>query len=417
VQLRYNFRLYPTPSQVCDLARAFGSARVVFNDGLALRRRLHAEGLPYLPDVELQRRIITEAKRTEERAWLSEVSSVVLVQALGDLHTAYRNFFNSITGKRKGPKVREPRFRSRKDNRQAIRFARNGFSLRPNGRLYLAKIGEIAVRWSRDLPSPPSSVTVVKDASGRYFASFVVQTDPAADLERFPAGDAYAEAGIDLGLTHFAVRDNGEKIDAPKFLRKAERRLKKLQQSLTRKQRGSNNRKKAVVKVAKAHARVADARRDFHHKLSTQIIAENQGVYVEDLAVVGLGRTRLAKSVHDAGWSSFVNMLEYKAARYGRTFAKVDRWAPTSQVCSACGVKDGPKPLNVREWTCGACGAYHDRDVNAARNILHLGQKVAAGRAETLNACGAQVRPGAIPAPRSEAGTRRSDRAVLDATR
>lgn len=412
MQLRYNFRLDPTPGQIRDLAKAFGCARVAFNDGLALRRRLHAEGLPYLPDVELQRRIITEAKRTDERAWLSEVSSVVLIQALGDLHTAYRNFFNSISGKRKGPKVREPRFRSRKDNRQAIRFTRNGFKLSSNGRLYLAKIGQVAVRWSRDLPSEPSSVTVVKDASGRYFASFVVQTDPAADAERFCGADTYTETGIDLGLTHFVVRDNGEKIDAPKFLRKAERRLRKLQQSLARKQKGSNNRKKAVIKVAKAHARVADSRRDFHHKLSTRIIAENQGVYVEDLAVVGLGRTRLAKSVHDAGWSAFVSMLEYKAARYGRTFAKVDRWVPTSQVCSACGVKDGPKPLNVREWTCGACGTHHDRDVNAAKNILSLGQKVAAGRAETENACGARVRPGAIPAPRSEAGTHRGDRTL-----
>lgn len=413
MQLRYNFRLDPTPGQVRDLAKAFGCARVVFNDGLALRRRLHAEGPPYLSDAELQRRIITEAKQTDERAFLSEVSSVVLVQAAGDLHTAYRNFFNSISNKRKGPKVGEPRFRSRKDSRQAIRFSRAArFKVTSGGKLRLPKIGEVGVRWSRDLPSDPSSVTIIKDTSGRYFASFVVQTDPAADAERFPSGDTYAETGIDLGLTHFAVRDNGEKIDAPRFLRKAERRLKKLQQSLSRKQKGSNNRAKARVKVAKAHAKVADSRRDFHHKLSTTLIRENQAVYVEDLAVAGLGRTRLAKSVHDAGWSQFVRMLEYKAARYGRTFAKVDRWAPTSQVCSACGVKDGPKPLNVREWGCAACGAHHDRDVNAARNILTLGKAVAAGRAETENACGAQVRPGLVPAPRSEAGTYPGDRTL-----
>jgi putative transposase len=163
------------------------------------------------------------------------------------------------------------------------------------------------------------------------------------------------------------------------------------------------------VKVAKAHAKVVDSRRDFHHKLSTTLIRENQAVYAEDLAVAGLGRTRLAKSVHDAGWSGFVNMLEYKAVRYGRTFTKIDRWAPTSQSCSACGVKDGPKPLNVRDWECAACGAVHDRDVNAAKNILMLGKKVAAGRAETLNACGARVRPGLVPAPRGEAGSRRGD--------
>ena len=409
MQLRYNFRLDPTPGQVRDLARTFGSARVVFNDGLALRRRMHADGLPYLSDGELQRRVITEAKRTDERAWLSETSSVVLVQALGDLHTAYRNFFASVTGKRKGPKVAEPRFRSRKDNRQAIRFTRNGFSLRSNGTLYLAKIGEVAVRWSRNLPSVPSSVSVVKDASGRYFASFVVVTDDADDLKRFP--DVEPQVGIDLGLTSFAVLSDGTIVDNPRFLRKTERRLKKAQQSVARKVKGSNNRGKAVLEVAKAHARVADTRRDFHHELSTTIVRDNQAVYVEDLCVKGLARTRLAKSVHDAGWSAFVNMLEYKATRYGRTFAKVDRWAPTSQVCSACGVKDGPKPLNVREWTCTACGARHDRDLNAAINIRNLGQKVAAGRAETRNARGAQVRPGAIPAPRGEAGTPRGDRA------
>jgi len=409
VQLRYNFRLDPTPGQVRDLARAFGCARVVFNDGLATRRAARTAGAPYPKTGNLMKLLITEAKKTPDRAWLGEVSNAVLQQSLRDLDVAYKNLFDSISGKRKGPKMREPRFRSRKDNRQAIRFVRNRFKLRPNGSLHLAKIGEVAVRWSRELPSDPSSVTVVKDASGRYFASFVVQTDPDADLARLPTGDTYAETGIDLGLTHFAVRDNGEKIDAPRFLRKAERRLKKLQQSLARKQKGSNNRKKAVVKVARAHARVADSRRDFHHKLSTTLIRENQAVYVEDLSVAGLGRTRLAKSVHDAGWSSFVNMLEYKAARYGRTFAKVDRWAPTSQVCSACGVKDGLKPLNVREWTCAACGAHHDRDVNAAKNILALGKAVAAGRAETQNACGAQVRPGLVPAPRSEAGTRRGD--------
>src|SRR5690606_9702869 len=152
--------------------------------------------------------------------------------------------------------------------------------------------------------------------------------------------------------------------------------------------KGSNNRKKAVARGARAHARVADARRDFAHKLSTRIIRENQAVVVEDLSVKGLARTRLAKSVHDAGWSAFVNMLEYKAARYGRTLVKVDRWVPSSQLCSACGFLQDAMPLNARTWTC-ACGAVHDRDVNAARNIL------AAGRAERLNACGGTVRPAA----------------------
>lgn len=383
MQLRYNFRLYPTPGQRMALARAFGCARVVFNDGLRIRQEAFKAGLPYIKDADLQKQVITEARKTPERAWLSEVSSVVLVQSLRDLHTAYRAFFSSITGRRKGPKVAPPKFKSRKDARQAIRLTRNGFTIRPNGRLYLAKIGDIRVRWSRELPSTPSSVTVIKDSAGRYFASFVVEVDDK------PLPETTCEVGIDLGLTHFAVLSNGKKIASPKFLRRAERRLRKAQKALSRKQKGSNNRKKAAARVAKLHARVADARRDHHHKLSTAIIRENQAVFVEDLNVEGLGRTRLAKSVYDAGWSQFVAMLEYKAARYGRTFARIDRFAPTSQVCSACGALDGPKPLHVRSWTCKECGTVHDRDVNAARNIL------AAGRAERLNACGGTVRPAA----------------------
>ncbi len=398
VQLRYNYRLYPGPGQARALARAFGCARVVFNDALAVRQDAHAAGQPYLTDADLSARL-TKAKAAPERAWLGEVSAVVLQQALADLNAGYRNFFASVTGKRKGPRVAPPRFRSRKDRRQAIRFTANArFRVLPDGRLRLPKVGDVEVRWSRDLPSAPSSVTVIRDAAGRYFASFVVEA--GAD----PLPESAAEVGIDLGLTHFAVLSDGRKVTSPKFLRRAERKLRRLQKSLSRKAKGSKNREKARVRVARAHAKVADTRRDFHHQVSTAIIRDNQAVYVEDLAVSGLARTRLAKSVHDAGWSAFTSMLEYKAARYGRVFARIGRWEPTSQVCSACGVKDGPKPLSVRTWTCAACGTVHDRDVNAARNVLRIGQ-VAAGRAETLNACGGQVRPGFVPAPAGETGT------------
>ncbi len=395
VQLRYNYRVYPTLDQQQALARTFGCARVVFNDGLRLRQQAREAGEKYVSDGELSKRVITQAKDTPERAWLSEVSSVVLQQALADLNVAYRNLFTSITGKRNGRKVAPPRFRSRKDNRQAIRFTKNArFKVCDNGRLRLPKIGDLSVRWSRDLPAEPSSVTVIRDAAGRYFASFVVQT---AEDETLPLAES--EVGIDLGLTHFAVLSDGTKVAAPKFLRRAARKLKRLQQDLSRKQRGSQNRKKAVVKVARAHARVADTRRDWQHKLSTAIIRDNQAVYVEDLCVVGLGRTKLAKSVHDAGWASFTGMLEYKAARYGRTFGRVDRFFPSTRMCSDCGRTNDKMALNVRSWTC-PCGSTHDRDVNAAMNVL------AAGRAESLNACGAQVRPALVPAPREEAGIR-----------
>jgi IS605 OrfB family transposase len=313
-------------------------------------------------------------------------------QALADLTAAYRNFFASAARTRKGPRVAPPRFRSRKDRRQAIRFTRNArFTVTAGGKLRLPKIGDVPVRWSREPPSAPSSVTVIKDAAGRYFA---VQ---AADDPLPGAGN---EVGIDLGLTHFAVLSDGRKIASPRFLRRAERRLRKAQRNLSRKTPGSSNRGKARLRVAQVHARVADARRDWLHKESARIIRDSQAVYVEDLCVAGLARTRLARSVHDAGWSAFVRMLEYKAARHGRTFARTGRWEPTSQVCSACGARDGPKPLGVRTWTCAACGAVHDRDVNAARNILAL------GRRERLNACGGGVRPGLAPAAASETGTR-----------
>lgn len=395
MQLRYNFRIYPSPGQRQALAKAFGCARTVFNDGLRMRQEAHEQGLPYVSDGELSKQVITQAKKTSERSWLGDVSTVVLQQALADLNAAYRNFFASVTGKRKGPKVAPPRYRSRKDSRQAIRFTKNAkFKVTAGGKLRLQKIGDVAVRWSRGLPSEPSSVAVIKDAAGRYFASFVVETTDRA-LPGVPG-----EIGIDLGLTHFAVMSDGRKVANPRFLRRAERRLRKAQKALSRKENGSANRQKAKLKVAKRYARVADARRDWAHKLSIQIVRDNQAVYVESLPVSGLVRTRLGKSVRDAGWSRFVTMLEYKAKRYGRTFAKIDRFFPSSKLCSACGALAESMPLNVRSWTC-PCGAVHDRDVNAAINIL------AAGRAERLNACGDQVRPPLAGAQVSEAGSRR----------
>lgn len=316
---------------------------------------------------------------------------MVLQQSLRDLDTAYRNFFAGLKGER--PRMGAPRFKSRKDHRQAVRFTANAkWKITPGGDLALPKIGDVPVRWSRALPSVPSTVTVVMDAAGRYFASFVVETDPA------PLPEVEPVVGIDLGVGHFAVLSDGTKIDAPRFLRRAEKKLKKAQRNLSRKAQGSNNGDKARVKVARAHARVADARREFHHQLSTKVIRENQAVAVEDLAVKGLARTRLAKSVHDAGWAAFVAMLEYKAALYGRTFIRIGRFEPTSQVCCVCGARDGPKPLHVRVWECRGCGTVLDRDINAAVNIAK-----AAGLA--VSACGAQVGPVRVPAQREEAGT------------
>ncbi|WP_460625187.1 RNA-guided endonuclease TnpB family protein, partial [Kitasatospora kifunensis] len=227
-------------------------------------------------------------------------------------------------------------FKSRKDNRQSIRFSRNGFRIRGNGKLNLAKIGDVRVKWSRKLPADPSSVTIILDPAGRYHASFVVDVEP----DVLPELDA--EVGIDLGLTTYAVLSDGTVVDNPRFLRKAEKKLKAAQRELSRKAKGSKNRAKARVKVARAHARVADTRKDWLHKQTTRIVRENQAIYLEDLNVRGLGRGRLAKSVHDAAWSTFRRMLEEKAARYGRHVGIVHRAFPSSQLCSACGHRDGP---------------------------------------------------------------------------
>jgi putative transposase len=392
VLVRYRYRLCPSPGQRQCLARVFGCARVVYNDCLRLREECHAAG-EGVSAAGVQRRVITLAKLTPERAWLAAAPSVALVQACNDARRAYRNWFDSLSGHRKGRRIGRPRFRSKR-GRQSIRLTRNGFSLRGR-RLYVAKVGEIKVRWSRPLPSAPSSVTVIREPDGRYYASFVVDRPPA------PLPLCEREVGVDVGLDRLAVTSGGEIIANPRFLHAKQRRLAKAQRALSRKQKGSVNRVKARRRVAVLHRKVRETRLDHAHKTARWLVRDNQAVYAEDLAVSGLARTWLAKSVHDAGWGQLLRLLAEKAQHYGRGFYQVGRFVPTSQMCSACGAIDGPKPLGVRIWKCAACGAVHDRDVNAARNIL------AAGRAERLNACGGDVRPPAVVAVAGEAGTHR----------
>jgi putative transposase len=392
VQVRYRYRIYPGPGQQQALARVFGCARVVYNDCVRLRDACQAAG-EKISDTEVQRRVITLAKLTPERSWLGEVASVALVQACQDARRAYSNWFDSLRGRRKGPKIGHPEPR-RKHGRQSIRLTRNGFALHGR-RLYVAKVGDIRVEWSRVLPSVPSSVTVIKEADGRYYASFVVERAAT------PLPACGREVGIDLGLVSLAVTSGGEVIPHPRLLRTAQRRLRKAQRVLSRRQKGSASRARARRRVAVLHRTVREMRLDHAHKTALRLVRDNQAVCAEDLAVSGLMRTRLARSVADAGWSQLMRCIEEKAAQYGRTFARIGRFEPTSQVCSACGVKDGPKPLSVRIWTCAACGTVHDRDVNAARNIL------AAGRADKSNACEAGARPHQV-AVGAEAGTHRS---------
>ena len=392
MQVRYRYRIYPSPGQRQALARAFGCARVVYNDCVRLRDECHARG-EKISDTGVQRRVVTLAKRAPERAWLAEVASVVLVQACQDARRAYRNWHDSMSGQRKGRKIGHPVFR-RKHGRQSIRLTSNGFALRGE-RLYVAKVGEVRVRWSRALPAMPSSVTVIGEPDGRYYASFVVERAPA------PLPACGREVGIDVGLDRLAVTSDGEIIANPRFLRSKQRQLARAQRSLARKQKGSANRAKARRRVAVAHRKVREARRDHAHKTALRLVRDNQAVYAEDLSITGLARTRLARSVHDAGWGQLLRLIGEKAGHYGREFHQIGRFVPTSQLCSACGANDGPKPLSVRAWQCVTCGAIHDRDVNAARNIL------AAGRADRLNACGGSIRPPAMAAAPGEAGTHR----------
>jgi putative transposase len=286
MQVRYRYRLYPTPAQQQALARAFGCARVVYNDCLRVREECHARG-EKISDAEVQHRVITLAKLTPERAWLRDVSSVALVQACQDARRAYGNWFDSLSGSRKGRKAGHPRFR-RKHGRRSIRLTRNGFALHGE-RLYVAKVGDITVKWSRELPSVPSSVTVIRDPDGRFYASFVVEREPST----LPACDR--ETGIDVGLANLVITSDGDVIANPRFLRSAERRLAVAQRALARKQNGSANREKARHRVAVVHRKVRETRLDHHHKTALKLVRDNQAVYAEDITVAGLARTRFAK--------------------------------------------------------------------------------------------------------------------------
>lgn len=388
---RYRFRLYPHPHQQVALARAFGCARVVWNDALAKSRELYAAGQKTSYPV-LAKLCITQAKQTPGRQWLAEPSNVVLQQSVRDLDQAYRNWWASLKGKRKGAKVKPPRFKKRR-GAQSVRFMSHVFRTGERT-LTLSKIGPVPIEWSRDLPSDPSSVTVIRDASGRFFASFVVEVEPTP----LPANGK--AVGIDLGLASLAVTSDGEKLAPPKFLRSALKRLRRLQRNLKNKQRGSNRLAIARRKVAKLHAKVGDRRLDYLHQLSTRLIRENQTVVMEDLNVSGMLKNRkLARSIADAGWRQLRILLESKAEQYGREVVVINRWLPTSQVCSTCGHHDGKKDLSIREWQCPSCGTVHDRDINAALNIL------AAGLAESRNGRGATHQSTALVAAGCEAPT------------
>lgn len=358
---RYQYRIYPTPGQRIALAQLFGCVRVVWNDALALCRQ--SEKLP--TDGDLKRICVKEAKKTSQREWLGLVSAVPLQQSIGDLKVAFDNFFKSKKGRRKGKKVGRPRFK-KKTNRQSARFTSNAFSFKGE-KVYLAKIGNLKVKWSRPLPSEPTSVTAIKDASGRYFLSFVVEVEPEIKPAPNPS------IGIDLGLKTFASCSNKEKIDSPDYGH-LYRKLKRYQRRLAKREKGSKRRDRMRRQVARLNARIRDKRKDFLHKLSTKVVNENQVTVLEDLNVGGMLKNRkLSRAISQAGWYEFRTMCESKADKYGREFRVISRWEPTSQVCSECGYRWGKLDLSIRTVVCVNCGTEHDRDDNASINIERVG--------------------------------------------
>ena len=314
---------------------------------------------------ELQKIVITQAKKTHERAWLSEVSNIPLQQSVADLEVAFKNFIDSRKGRRKGSKIGYPKFKKR-TSAQSARFRIGGFSIKGNG-VYLAKIGIVQPIGSRELPSEPSSVTVIKDCANRYFLSFVVEVQPIQI-------DAKNQSvGIDLGIKTFAVMSNGQKAVSPCY-KALDRKIRKLQKKLARQQKDSRRRNKTRIQIAKQHNRIADTRKDFLHKLSTKIVSENETIVLEDLNVSGMVKNRkLARAISRAGWREFRVRVEAKSEKYGREFVVISRWEPTSQICSDCGFKWGKIDLSVRSILCLGCGIEQDRDDNASKNIEMVG--------------------------------------------
>ncbi len=365
----YKYRFYPTEEQKIILAQTFGCCRFIYNWGLSTRKTAyfqHGQSL-YYNDLAAMLPALKQ-----EYPWLREVSAVPLQQALRHLDAAYTNFFEG--------RAEYPTFK-KKRNEQSATYASNAFTWDGQS-LTLAKMTEpLDIRLHRTLPKgcKPSSVTITKDCANRYFVSILVEDD----IKPLPVVNKMV--GLDLGIKSMVALSTGEQVGNPKYFAKDERKLAKAQRRHARKKKGSKNRQKARLKVAKIHARIADRRRDYQHKLSTRIVHENQVMCVESLAVKNMVKNpKLAKAISDVGWGEFVRQLDYKARWYGRTLVKIDQWYPSSKTCHACKHVVDSLPLDIREWVCPACGTVHDRDINAALNILAEGLSVAA--------CGGNVR-------------------------
>lgn len=369
----FKYRFYPTSEQETLLRRTLGCVRLVYNRVLAFRTEAwyqKQERVGYSQSSAM----LTEWKREDDLSFLNEVSCVPLQQGLRHLQAAFTNFF---AGRSSYPNFKKKR------NGGSAEFTKSAFRYR-DGQIYLAKSPiALPIRWSRQLPkgSEPSTITVKLEPSGRWTVSLLVDDQT---IQPLPPIDKVV--GLDAGITSLITTSDGEKIANPKHFAKGFKRLRKAQKALSRKQKGSRNRDKARLKVARVHAQIKDSRQDFLHKITTRLVRENQTIVAESLAVKNMVKNwKLAKSISDAGWGEIVRQLAYKALWYGRNFIQLDRWFPGSKLCSNCGHKVDSLPLNVREWDCPKCKAHHDRDVNAAINHKAAGQAVLV--------CGATVRP------------------------
>jgi putative transposase len=389
VRTAYRCRAYPDEGQQTALNRTFGCVRVVWNRTLAERHRrwqAHRTGMSYAASD----RALTAMKKDPDLAFLSAVSSVPLQQALRHQHQAFRAFF--------AKRARYPRFKSRR-SRQSAHYTRSAFTLR-GGELRLAKMSApLRFTWSwpdADVTAlDPAMVIMAREPDGRWYVTFTIDTDDPEPL--LPAGHV---VGVDLGVKDFAVASDGQRIANPRHLERKARALARYQRRMARCQNGSANRAKAAAKVARAHRKVRNARADFLHRASTRLVRENDMIVIEDLNVAGMVRNRhLARAISGCGWGEFRRQLAYKCQRYGRRLVVIDRWYPSSKTCSACGHPLAELSLGTRHWTCPSCGARHDRDVNAAKNILAAGRAVARG--SPGDACGADVRHSGIPRVRS----------------
>ena len=380
VRTAYRCRAYPDEQQQAVVNRTFGCVRVVWNRTLAARRaRWHTErtGTSYAA-ID---RALTAMKKDPDLAFLSSVSSVPLQQALRHQHKAFRAFF--------AKRARYPRFKSRR-GRQSAHYTRSAFCLR-GGELRLAKT-DAMLRFVWSWPEVdvtalnPAMVIVSREPDGRWYVTFTIDASDPESLKE--TGRA---VGIDLGVTDFAVTSGGEKIANLRHLERKARRLARYQRRLARCWKGSANRAKAAATVARAHRKVRHARRDFLHRASTRLVRSADTIIIEDLNVCGMVRNRhLARVIADCGWGEFRRQLEYKCKRYGRDLIVINRWYPSSKTCSACGHLLADLSLSARHWRCPSCGTRHDRDINAAKNILAAGLAVARG--SPGDACGADVR-------------------------